>query len=243
MICKLQINQNCRTKNKNDKYYNLSNSLVSNKDAQIEYEKTSISNDDLRNTDKNVLKVLLENADEKTISTFSFSGLKIKLNLHQEILSRSLRRLRELKLIEKTELGYKATENGKLLFSKLFNTNPTKQRKNVQILQLYIPFKILNKQLVKDLIGKWFGNLRWIGIVQSITGYKLKWKDIESFIEISVNISDTEIIVETNNNNPANILKAFTNSTKIIDWISSIVIRNNPSMYSINNMDSNSINN
>jgi DNA-binding HxlR family transcriptional regulator len=248
MICKLRINKDCKTKNENIKSNNnLANLLTSSrdkdKDKQIEYYNKFISISDLRKTDIDILMVLLDSKDENTTSVFSFNGLKIRLNLHQEILSRSLRRLKELELIEKTKSGYKSTIDGKIIFSKLVNTNQTDQRKNTQILQIYIPFKILNKQLVENLVGKWFGNLRWIGTVQSITGYQLRWKDIESFIEISVHISDTNIIVETNDNNPSNMSKAFSYSTKIIDLISNIVMRNNLLIYSINDMKFNRMQN
>ena len=82
-------------------------------------EEDSISIADLRKTDIDILKILSENEDENTLAIFSFNGFKIRLNLHQEILSRSLKRLKELGLISKTKLGYKTTKNGKIIFSKL----------------------------------------------------------------------------------------------------------------------------
>ena len=86
---------------------------------------------------------------------------------------------------------------------------------------------------MKDLIGKWHENLRWIGIVQNITGYKLNWKDIEHFIEITMNISDNDVVIEINDDIPSSIIKAFKHSTKILDWMSSIAMKNNLLMYSI----------
>ena len=128
MVCKLQINKNCKTNGKNEEFDNLKNRVVSNKD-KLNKEEDFISINDLRDTDADILNVLLKNGDECSISTFSFSGLKIKLNLHQEILSRSLKRLKELKLIEKTESGYKSTQISKIMFPKLGNTNQMKKRK------------------------------------------------------------------------------------------------------------------
>ena len=240
MVCKLQINNNCTKDIKDEEIANLKNRVVSNKDTLKKYDDNFVSIDDLRDPDINILKVLLDNKDENSISTFSFSGLKIKLNLHQEILSRSLRRLKELKLIKKTESGYILTPSSKLLFPKLGNTSQMKKRKTTQIIQIHIPFKI-SDQLVKDLIGKWHGNLRWIGIIQNIIGYKLKWKDIENFIEITMNISDNDIVIEINDDSPSNIIKAFKHSTKILDWVSSMAMENNLLMYSIDNTNFNSI--
>ena len=240
MVCKLKTNNNCTIDIKDNEIAKLKNRVVSNKDTLKKYDDNFVSIDDLRDTDINILKILLGNNDENSISTFSFSGLKIKLNLHQEILSRSLRRLKELKLIEKTESGYISTPTSKILFPKLGNTSQITKSKTTQIIQINIPFKI-SDQFVRDLIGKWDGNLRWIGIIQNIVGYKLKWKDIENFIEITMNISDNDIVIEINDDNPLNIIKAFKHSTKILDWISSMVMKNNLLMYSIDNTNFNNI--
>ena len=216
MVCKLKTNNNCTIDIKDEEIANLKNRVVSNKDTLKKYDDNFVSIDDLRDTDINILKILLGNNDKNSISTFSFSGLKIKLNLHQEILSRSLRRLKELKLIEKTESGYMSTPTSKILFPKLGNTSQIKKRKTTQIIQINIPFKI-SDQLVRDLIGKWHGNLRWLGIIQNIVGYKLKWKDIENFIEITMNISDHDIVIEINDDNPSNIIKLLNTLQKF--WI------------------------
>lgn len=246
VICKLQINKDYKTKNENNKSTEKLSDLLTtkiDKHEQIANDDKFISEDDLRQADIDILKVLLSNKDEDMTSIFSFNGLKIKLKVHQEILSRSLRRLKQLELIEKTKSGYKPTNNGKIIFSRLFKSKQSEPRKNIQIFQMYIPFKILNKQVAENLSGKWFGNLRWIGMTQSLTGYQLKWRNIENFIEISVHISDHNIIVETNENNPSHISKAFSHSAKIITWISDIVMRYNLFIYPINNMEFNRVHN
>ena len=149
-------------------------------------------------------------------------------------------------MIEKTKLGYKATENGEIIFfklNKILNNKQNNQIKYTQILQVSIPFKIVNQQLVENIAGKWFENLRWIGMIQNITGYQLKWKDLEDLIEILVHISNNNIIIETNDNNTLHISKAFSYSTKILEWISEIIMKKNLLIYSINNRDFNRITN
>jgi DNA-binding HxlR family transcriptional regulator len=241
VVCELKLNKNNKDNN------NLNIFFASLPSKNKVYDDETIAINDLRQTDIDILKVLIDNGEnENTMAIFSFNGLKIKLNLHQEILSRSLKRLRELELIEKTKYGYKATKNGEIIFSKLdtiLNNKQISQRKYTQILQVCIPFKIINQQLVENLAGKWFNNLRWIGMIQNLTGYQLKWKDVENFIEIVVHISDNNIIIETNDNNSLHISKAFSYSTKILDWISEIIIEKNLLIYSINNRDFNRITN
>ena len=241
MVCKLKLNKNNTCNNNSDI---VSASLQSKSKA---FDNETISITDLRQTDIDILKILIENKkDENTVSIFSFNGLKIGLGIHQEILSRSLKRLKELEMIEKTKLGYKATENGEIIFfkiNKILNNKQNNQIKYTQILQVSIPFKIVNQKLVENIAGKWFENLRWIGMIQNITGYQLKWKDLEDLIEILVHISNNNIIIETNDNNTLHISKAFSYSTKILEWISEIIMKKNLLIYSINNRDFNRITN
>ena len=238
MICKLKIQTTDISKNQNQNNINndITSILLGASDKQKVNEDYSISITDLRQSDIDILKILSENEDENTIATFSFNGLKIKLNLHQEILSRSLKRLKELGLIYKTKLGYKSTKNGKIIILKLKRISNEKRSnlKYTQIMQVSVPFRLPNQQIVQNLSGKWFSNLRWIGMIQNVTGYQLKWKDIEDFIEIVLYLSNNNIIIETNDN-PVNISKAFGYSTSIIESIGNVIMENNSIIYPINN--------
>jgi predicted transcriptional regulator len=230
VICKLktQTNEKCEklnTMNKDNKYI-----LLESLNKQKVNEDDYISVNDLRQSDINILEILFDNGDENTIATFTFNGLKVRSNLHQEILSRSLKRLKELGLVDKNKTGYNLNKKGKLLFSelkKILYEKRNNQTKYTQIIQLSVPFQIPNQQIVQNLSGKYFGSLRWIGIIQNIRGYQLKWKDIEDFMEIILHLSNNSIIIETNEDKGLNISKAFSYSTKIIESIGSIGMKNN----------------
>jgi len=232
VVCKIKIKENTQIQNKNNiDNDNLTVVLSSFPDKQKIYDNdSSISFSDLRQHDIDIMNILYGNEDENTIVTFSFNGLKNMLNIHQEILSRSLRRLQELGLIERTKLGYRSTKDGKIIFSNLkgsSNEERSNQTKYTQILQVYVPYKLVNKKIVQSISGKWFDNLRWVGMVQTLTGYQLKWKDIEDFLEIILHLSNNNIIIETNEYKGLNISKAFSYSTKIIESIGSIGMKNN----------------
>jgi hypothetical protein len=109
-------------------------------------------------------------------------------------------------------------------------------------MQVSVPFRLPNQQIVQNLSGKWFSNLRWIGMIQNVTGYQLKWKDIEDFIEIVLYLSNNNIIIETNDN-LVNISKAFGYSTSIIESIGNVIMENNSIIYPINNKEFDRINN
>jgi predicted transcriptional regulator len=213
--------------NKYNKYI-----LLESLNKQKVNEDDYISVNDLRQSDIDILEILFDNGDENTIATFTFNGLKVRSNLHQEILSRSLKRLKELGFVDKNKTGYNLNKKGKLLFSelkKILYEKRNNQTKYTQIIQLSVPFQIPNQQIVQNLSGKYFGSLRWIGMIQNIRGYQLKWKDIEDFMEIILHLSNNNnnIIIETNEDKGLNISKAFSYSTKIIESIGSIGMKNN----------------
>ena len=246
MICELKKQTNKRVETLNKINNNNNSILIESLDNQKVYEDDFISVNDLRQSDIDILEILFDNGDENTIATFTFNGLKIRSNLHQEILSRSLKRLKELGLIDKTKLGYNFNKKGKFIFSKLksiINEERINQTKYIQIIHASVPFQISNQQIVEKLAGKYFGSLRWIGMIQNIKGYQLKWKDIENFIEIVVYLSNNNIIIETNDDNLLNISKAFSYSTRIIESIGNIGMKNNLFIYPINNKDFNKITN
>ncbi len=236
-----------QTKSNNKEYQNNKYNtfiVVEESDKERLDEEDSISIADLRKTDIDILKILSENEDDNTIAIFSFNGFKIRLNLHQEILSRSLKRLKELGLIYKTKLGYKSTKNGKIIFSKLKKISNEKrdEQKYNQILQISVPFILPNQQIVQNLSGKWFNSLRWIGMTQNASEYQLKWKDIEDFIEIVIYLTNNNISIETNNS-PLKISKAFGYSTRIIEAIGNVILKNNSILYPIHSNDFDQITN
>jgi len=210
VICDFKKQSNKKGENQNNIHNNNNSILLESLDNQKFYEDDIISINDLRQTDIDILEILFDNGDENTIATFTFNGLKIRSNLHQEILSRSLKRLKELGLINKTKFGYNFNKKEKFIFPKLksmLNEKRNNQTKYIQIIHVTVPFQISNEQLIQQLVGKYFGSLKWIGIIQNIKGYQLKWQEIENFIEIVVYLSNNNIIIGTNDDYPLNISK------------------------------------
>jgi predicted transcriptional regulator len=240
-MIKLKTQTKSNKEYQNNKYNTF---ILLEESAKERIDEDSISITDLRKTDIDILKILSENEDENTIAIFSFNGFKIRLNLHQEILSRSLKRLKELGLIYKTKLGYKSTKNGKIIFSKLKKISNQKkgEQKYNQIIQISVPFILPNQQIVQSLSGKWFNSLRWIGMTQNASEYQLKWKDIEDFIEIVVYLSNNNISIETNDS-PLKISKTFGYSTRIIEAIGNVIMKNNSILYPIHSNDFDQITN
>src|SRR5688572_26960201 len=132
----------------------------------------SLSANDFHDNDNKILALLNEAG-----SNYSFKGLMRKLNLHQQSLSRALHRLEEMELVEKSPLGYQLSKVGATAMSRteLLQQHKPKGSEYMQLLQTYIPLNVKASEVMRNLIGKWFKNLRWIGMIRSDTGYMLQW--------------------------------------------------------------------
>jgi len=166
--------------------------VISGKTAQILVEEEPLSLDDFHNNDSKVLSVLNESG-----SNYSFKGLMRKLGLHQQSLSRALHRLEEMGLVEKSPVGYKLSKGGEFAISRVSLHSP-KGREYMQLLQSYIPLNVRASEIVRQLAGRWFKNLRWMGMIESGTGYTLQWTSDDGSFQINLRMISDYIVIETN---------------------------------------------
>lgn len=143
----------------------------------------------LSERDTNVLHVI----GEEDLTSFTFEGLKRRLGVHPEALSRILYRLEDQGIVEKGLGGYKVTSKVKefLRFHPLSKREP-----RVPLLQTLLPFDVSIQQVVSDLRGKWFGMLRWLGYSENDEGITLKWVTEDGGIQVDANFSDGELSIE-----------------------------------------------
>ncbi|MDP8942343.1 MAG: MarR family transcriptional regulator, partial [Thermoproteota archaeon] len=184
---------------------------------------------------------ILSFLNQETGANYSFKGLLRKLNLHQQSLSRALSRLEDLGLIEKSSLGYKLSKNGESIMTLSTKSNVEKRigaleegeqeeevekKKNgyVQLLQTYVPIDIKSDEIVHALIGKWFNNLRWIGMIESETGeYMLQWINDNNTFQIILRVISKYLIIETNANSDKEKVEAMIGSYRIFEQITKIL--------------------
>jgi DNA-binding HxlR family transcriptional regulator len=189
--------------------------------AQILIEEDSLSATDFHNNDNKILTLLNEAG-----SNYSFKGLMRKLNLHQQSLSRALHRLEEMELVEKSPAGYRLSKVGANAMSRIElqqQQQKPKGREYMQLLQTYIPLNIKASEVMRHLIGRWFKNLRWIGMMGSSTGYTLQWTSDDDSFQINVRLIADYVIIETNATTEKEKVQAMVGSYAIYEQITKAV--------------------
>jgi DNA-binding Lrp family transcriptional regulator len=113
--------------------------------------------------------------DERVLSALqglpgrlAFSGLRRMLGAHPESLSRSLRRLAREGLVEKVDGGYRALASPP-------RVDAGTDRGVRPIARIDIPAGAEARELLGRLVGRWFGSLRWVGLLERPEGELLAW--------------------------------------------------------------------
>ena len=208
-------------------------------------EEVSIPIDDLHNNDKKILVLL----SEEVWSTYSFKALERKLGIHQQSLSRALKRLEYLNLVEKTPHGYKIKGKNIFPLTSIIQNNQseeeeplsvettikTKAKKRFnQLIQIRIPIKSNIDTIVNHLVGKWFGNLRWFGLIKKEAGFTLQWTAINKYsssnnnennnlFQINLNIVSEYIVIETNATSDKEKIDAMSYSNRLVEEITKVL--------------------
>jgi DNA-binding Lrp family transcriptional regulator len=173
-------------------------------------EQEQYSASDFHDNDTKVLDLLNEAG-----SNYSFKGIMRKLNIHQQSLSRALHRLEEMGAIERTSQGYK--------MGSAVEARPPAKPKGVeytQLLQTYIPVNVKSSELLRHLVGKWFASLRWLGMIDSTTGYTLQWTSEDGSFQINLQLISDYVIIETNASTEKEKVQAMAGSYAIFEHIS-----------------------
>jgi len=187
--------------------------VVTGKSAQVLVQEEPLVASDLHNNDSKILSVLNEAG-----SNYSFKGLMRKLGLHQQSLSRALHRLEELGLVEKSQTGYRLVKGIESTISRIDLHRP-KGREYMQLLQTYIPFNVKAVEIVRQLVGRWFKNLRWLGMIESGTGYTLQWSSDDGSFQINLRMISDYIVIETNASTEKEKVEAMVGSYSIYEQI------------------------
>lgn len=152
-----------------------------------EYAHAGHSDPEIRPNDHRVLEAL-EGTKE-----YTFRGIMRKTGMHQETLSRSLRRLHDLGIVDRSVSGYKIRTQtlGKR----------QKEQEYAPILLSYLPPNLTDERIIGSIAGTWFKGFRWIGASHDERQQVLQWAKEDGRFSINVKVLKNHIIVETNADN------------------------------------------
>ena len=159
---------------------------------------------------------------QEDFTFFTFEGLKRRLGLHPETLSRILNRLEQEGIVKKTSEGYTVTrEIAKHL--KLHQNSTSESR--VSLLQTYLPSDMPVQQLVSNLRGKWFRLLRWLGLAETNESITLKWVTEDGDIQIDAKITETQLNIEAKFLHHTNLNRALKAAYQLMAYIGKLCAR------------------
>jgi hypothetical protein len=153
---------------------------------------------------------------EEDLSMFAFDGLKRRIGLHPETLSRILSRLEEEGVVKKGLKGYEVTSR----INEFLEPRPTcMDESRVPLLQTFLPTDLSVPQLICALRGKWFGVLRWLGVGENAEGVILKWITEDGDIQVDANISERALTIEAKFLHGKDLNKALKASYQLVTCI------------------------
>lgn len=171
--------------------------------------------DSLGQRDTRVLHVIRE----EELTSFTFDGLKRRLGVHPETLSRILYRLEEQGIIEKAAKCYNVTGKAQQLLRQHI-THETQS--TLPILQTLLSPDIPIQQIISNLRGKWFGSLRWVGTSQTLEGTALKWITEDGGTQIEAIFAEGTLSIEAKPLTEKDLNKAMKASYQLIAYITKL---------------------
>src|SRR3712207_412436 len=78
-------------------------------------------------------------------------------------------------------------------------------------------------EVMRHLIGRWFKNLRWIGMIRSDTGYTLQWISDDGSFQINLRLIAEYIVIETNASTEKEKVQAMVGSYAIYEHITRVM--------------------
>lgn len=120
----------------------------------------------------------------------AFSGLRRVLKAHPESLSRALRRLEREGLVERGDGGYR-------VLSDEASADPVGTAVLRSIARVSVPAGILPETVLGRLSGHWFGNLRWIGVIDRPSQRLLAWarRDGSGYVLLGISRGALQVYV------------------------------------------------
>jgi hypothetical protein len=159
---------------------------------------------------------VLSALSEDMKATYSFQGLRRKLGLHQEMLSRTLDRLEERELVERTSDGYRINTNIDDFRSTDDDEGPPIER---QVITAGLPVEADIDLILNALKGRWFGEFRWLGYSETSSDLILSWITDDGRIEIRAKIIRNTIAISALYRSRTDEERATRSAIELFDFV------------------------
>lgn len=140
--------------------------------------------------EKSVLVELARSSD----GTTAFQGLRRRLGLHQQALTRTLRRLERQGAVTRSESGYAITVQGR---AAVRGQVPALSRGEIlPVLQALLPPSVTADEVAERLARRWFRDLRWYGREDKNGEVVLNWLTVDTGTLVRVRFSKGMAVLE-----------------------------------------------
>ena len=151
----------------------------------------------------------------ETDATYTFQGMRRRLGLHQEKLTRILKRLEDDNLVRKTDDGYKVLGSPRKSTHHIDEGEP--------VIRGQLPPGIDKQNLTSKLKGRWFKNFRWLGYSTSESGPALYWITEDGRFQLVVRLASSEILVWSQPTSELETISPIAAGYELFDRISRIL--------------------
>jgi len=169
---------------------------------------------DLDDREIEVLKLLSSEQN----AHFSFQGLRRRLGLHQETLTRTLKRLEDARAIERSPDGYALRKPSNSFSFTVHNNSPNSK----PIVEAYLPAQVDVTVLFQRLRGRWFGNFRWLGYSHDGNMLSMSWISEDGRMELQARINSDKIAIGADAHGNLNESEQMAAAYQLFDHISKV---------------------
>jgi DNA-binding PadR family transcriptional regulator len=165
----------------------------------------------IQEPDQGIIRTLVADG-----GTMAFQGLRRRMNIHQETLSRALQRLEADGYVKHMAKGYVLTEKGSILAQQWLYEPP---KAYSTILQSFLPGDLSPINMAHHLEGRWFHNLRWQGIKDDGNQIILRWVTEATGVEVVLHLSWGQVRVETDAVDRERLIEALLGAQKVFGYL------------------------
>lgn len=168
---------------------------------------------DLSSREIEILKELGQEGE----STVSFQGLRRKLGMHQETLSRALTRLHRDGFVERGPDGYRLNRKA----APRMPLSEGGSERTLPVIRAYLPPFVDVKSLFTALRGSWFGSLRWLRISETDGEAVLTWITDDGGIQVDLKVRDGSMTIQTRASGSVDVRRALVAAHELYRHLSS----------------------